>query len=344
MSRFQKARQPLSLPDVSRSSTISSLDPALSTLSPEDAEVLDAIIAKAPHATAFMTVFKAYSEVLQQRGLDPGNDVVYYKQLLKLGVIKGADWGTKWSIVKGQLGLDVYSVTNSRPNGKALPTKLIGFSRSPLNEDVFTLHSHVDDTETAVDPLHRPSLPLSRSFEIGPSSRADTTESLDLNSELAMSSKLSQRSHPIFPVLALPSRPISSSASASDTSDIVEGPIRSSTPPLPRFRRNQTRSPILRAMSTTTNSHSQRTSRINDAEAWRKVEQERQMEHAVRFRTESLLSICFRTWLGGLNWIRVSLYMSTIYSPDHASCRPLIVKSSVLKTTSNYNPVFHDGK
>ena len=345
MSRLQKIREPLNLLDVSRTSTASSLDPALSMLSPEDVDVLDDIIAKAPGATAFMTVFKAYSEVLQHRGLDPGNDVVYYKQLLKLGVVKGADWGTKWNTVKSQLGLDVHSRTNQRPNGRVLPTKLTGFSRPPFDEDVFTIHSHADETETVVDPLHRPIVPLHRPFEIGPSSsKADVTESLDLNSELGTSLTPPPRSSPIFQIHTLPSRPIPTSPSA--TSDIVDAPLRSSTPPLPRFRRNQTYSPVLLAMSTTGNSHEQRTGRINDAEAWRKVEQARQLEDAVRFRRESLLSMCFRTWLGGLDWIRVCVLLCTSHLDvtDRASYRLLMVKLSVLEITSSYNVILHYGK
>ncbi|KAF8481539.1 Sfi1 spindle body protein-domain-containing protein [Gautieria morchelliformis] len=307
MSRLQKIRQPLNMQDVSRSSTTSSLDPALSTLSPQDAEVLDAIIAKAPDATAFMTIFKAYSEVLRQRGLDPGNDVVYYKQLLKLGVIKGANWGTKWSIVKDQLGLDVPKVTTQSPDGRVLPAKLTtGLPRSQHEEDVFTLHSHADDTETAVDPLHRPILPLSRPFQIesSSSSKVDTKTPLDLSSEFAMSLTTPRRSFPIRQLFAFPPRPAPASPSA--TSDIVEEPVRSSTPPLPRFRRNQTHPPAPPFTSMTGNSHEQRTGRINEADAWRKIEQARQLEDATRIRRESLLSMCFRTWLEGLEWIRTT--------------------------------------
>lgn len=303
MSRLQRTRQALDLLDVSRSSNTSSLDPALSTLSPEDAEVLDAIISKAPDATAFMTVFKAYSEVLHQRGLDPGNDVVYYKQLLKLGVIKGADWGTKWKIVKGQLGLDMDNFTTQRSNGRELPVKVTGHAQH--EEDVFTLHSHADETETAVDNLHRPVPPLGLPFEIDPSSSRTDMISLDLNSEPAMSSTPPRRSFPIHQFLALPNRPVS--ISPSETSNLAESPLRSSTPPLPRFRRNQTVHPVpsTTRKTTITSSQDQRTGRINDTDAWKKVEQTRQLEDAARFRSESLLAMCFRTWQGGLEWVRV---------------------------------------
>lgn len=302
MSRLQKTRQALNLLDVSRSSTTSSLDPALSTLSPENAEVLDAIIAKAPDATAFMTVFKAYSDVLQQRGLDPGNDVVYYKQLLKLGVIKGADWGTKWSIVKGQLGFDVDTVTTQRHNGRVIPMKFTGLPHSQLEEDVFTLHSHADETETAVDGPHRLGPPLKRPFELDPfSSRTGMIDSLEINSEAGISSTSPPRSLPIRQLLALPERSISTTAS--EAGGIVEAPIRSSTPPLPRFRRNQADHQVPVTMQKT--AILQKTARINDVEAWKKVEQARQLEDAARFRSESLLSMCFRTWQGGLDWVHV---------------------------------------
>jgi protein SFI1 len=47
-------------------------------------------------------VFKAYSEVLKEHGLDP-QEVVYYGKLLKLGTLRGKNWGEKWVSVKSQM-------------------------------------------------------------------------------------------------------------------------------------------------------------------------------------------------------------------------------------------------
>lgn len=77
--------------------------PELQNLTPGDIEILDAVIKRAgPSATTFFTIFKAYSDVLNERGLDP-QEVVYYGKLLKLGTLKGKNWGDKWEMVKTQI-------------------------------------------------------------------------------------------------------------------------------------------------------------------------------------------------------------------------------------------------
>ena len=84
---------------------VSSTDPLaveLRDLTSDDVELLDAVIERSgPSATTFLTVFKAYSEVLTERGLDP-HEVVYYGKLLKLGTMKGRNWGEKWERVKAE--------------------------------------------------------------------------------------------------------------------------------------------------------------------------------------------------------------------------------------------------
>jgi protein SFI1 len=78
--------------------------PELQDLSPHDIAIIDAVIERAgPSATTFFTVFKAYSEVLKERGLDP-QEVVYYGKLLKLGTLRGKNWGEKWALVRSQMG------------------------------------------------------------------------------------------------------------------------------------------------------------------------------------------------------------------------------------------------
>ena len=77
--------------------------PELQHLSADDVDILDAVIKRAgPSATTFFTIFKAYSDVLNDRGLDP-QEVIYYGKLLKLGTLKGKNWGDKWEMVKAQL-------------------------------------------------------------------------------------------------------------------------------------------------------------------------------------------------------------------------------------------------
>ncbi|KAG8748037.1 hypothetical protein FRC10_009789 [Ceratobasidium sp. 414] len=79
---------------------------SLQQLTPHDVQIIDAIIERAPAtAKAFVAVYKAYNAVLQERGLNPGDDVIYYEFLLKLGLVKGAEWGDKWATAKAQLNL-----------------------------------------------------------------------------------------------------------------------------------------------------------------------------------------------------------------------------------------------
>ena len=42
-----------------------------------------------PSATILIHIFKAYNNVISERGLDAENEVEYYKKLLKIGTLKG---------------------------------------------------------------------------------------------------------------------------------------------------------------------------------------------------------------------------------------------------------------
>ena len=83
-------------------STASSTLP-LSALTEQHIEVIDDIISRTPHATTFLAVFNAYKAVLQERGINEEDDVIYYGFLLKLGVVKGKDWETRWNTVKDEI-------------------------------------------------------------------------------------------------------------------------------------------------------------------------------------------------------------------------------------------------
>lgn len=56
--------------------------------------------------------------MLNDRGLDPANEVVYYGKLLKLGTLKGKNWGDKWDSVKERCGY-VSSATAAAPKKPA---------------------------------------------------------------------------------------------------------------------------------------------------------------------------------------------------------------------------------
>lgn len=74
--------------------------PELLNLTADDIEFIEAVIKRAgPFATTFPLVFKAYNDVLKERDMDAG-EVKYYGKLLKLGTMKGKNWGEKWEAVQ----------------------------------------------------------------------------------------------------------------------------------------------------------------------------------------------------------------------------------------------------
>ncbi|KAI0093593.1 hypothetical protein BDY19DRAFT_989156 [Irpex rosettiformis] len=151
----------------SRSSIASA--PELAALSLEDIEFIDTVISKAgPSATTFLTIFKAYNDTLQERGMDPQHEVVYYGKLLKLGTLRGKNWGEKWEMVKGQqlntgVKLPAKDVLAKKaplpppeprsssplPSKAKILTRLTGTLKAlDKDDDAFTLHSHQDDTDS----------------------------------------------------------------------------------------------------------------------------------------------------------------------------------------------------
>lgn len=243
------------------------LDPVLASLSSEDAKVLDDIIAKASDATAFTTVFKAYSEVLRERGLDPGEDVVYYKQLLKLGVVKGVNWGAKWKIVKARLPVAPLSVR--------LPEKsLSSLSSVPLDSDDVFLSKNINDS-TTYTKISSNNVSI---FSPGTPERNPPKGYQGY-----------QTQHKITSGLGFSSSPSKGNRQSNSSYSHRLHPLRS------LGYRTPTKHP--------TNSS---TGVVNDNEAWKKIEETRLSQDADHFRRQSLLSTCFQTWRRGLEWIRVS--------------------------------------
>jgi len=86
--------------DISRAS--SSANSIVQLLSPENVPVINDIVERVPPDGTFPDAIKAYNEVMRARGLDPDDDVVYYRFMLKLSMEKGA-WRDKWAQVKADL-------------------------------------------------------------------------------------------------------------------------------------------------------------------------------------------------------------------------------------------------
>jgi protein SFI1 len=142
-----------------------------------DVELLDSVIERAsPTATTFLPVFKAYNDILQERGIDP-HEVVYYGKLLKLGTLKGKNWGDKWEMVKLQHGYGTRTLSAQKTPIVPLTQKpLIGAlmqkphiaphviakrlntkPSTPHRDDYsLTCHSHSDETEAGPSERRAP--------------------------------------------------------------------------------------------------------------------------------------------------------------------------------------------
>ena len=164
--------------DTTGSSITSSASAALSGLTDKDIELIDEIIERSPPtATTFLTVFKAYNEVLAERNMDAANDVTYYKLLLKLGVVKGGDWGTKWNTVKathgyGSGGLNstvditptatprasrvMPSISRIIPHGNRLTTHNSGNNVSNAKYTSAPAHNRIRQLESRLNPSRTP--------------------------------------------------------------------------------------------------------------------------------------------------------------------------------------------
>ncbi|TFK54938.1 hypothetical protein OE88DRAFT_1653513 [Heliocybe sulcata] len=146
--------------ELSRSSSTS--NPELACLTPDQVDFIEAVIDRAgPAAAKFLDVFKAYNDILQERGLDSQNEVVIYGKLLKLGTLKGQNWGEKWKVVKRLHGYE--SGKRTRPMQPIQPrvapapvktsTPVVSRLALPIkapvkiDDDAFTLHSHEVDTQ-----------------------------------------------------------------------------------------------------------------------------------------------------------------------------------------------------
>ncbi|KAL1746367.1 Sfi1 spindle body protein-domain-containing protein [Schizophyllum fasciatum] len=152
--------------DISRTSTVSV--PELAALSPDEIELLESVIQRAgSNANTFLTVFKAYNDVLTERGLDP-HEVIYYGKLLKLGTLKGRNWADKWESVKSQYGYAArrapVRAKASQPKPKPPSPRRVPVRAPPRINDSFTLdtlHQDVftDATNSEVDTT--PAMPRS---------------------------------------------------------------------------------------------------------------------------------------------------------------------------------------
>lgn len=415
MSRFFPARSssPLkppstpstrSKPDDSRSSVLSSVPVELGALTPEEIDFIDAVIERAPaSATTFLTVFKAYNDILQQRGVDPQHEVVYYGKLLKLGTLKGKNWGEKWMTVKQQqpgyfAPPLVSQPTKSRP-GVSLPSsrsvgtpsypsrltshqstprpapssssytatsqppsrtpsapraqilaRLTGTLRSlERDEDAFTLHSHQDDQDQAIETATETDggseheyleAPRFVRHRLSPSTVTTPSNSLGLTigppvDDLTPKGKHLLKKQTPRRTLGVwdgegsddsgrtPSTIPPSYGAAVNGNDPVHKPIYTPLRVLAQAHSKATletdnRSTPIPSYKTPPSAREavlkareRKGSVINEDDAWKKIRMAHDEEDADRFRDERLLERCWEVWKQGYQWVNVCPHPKT---------------------------------
>jgi len=312
--------------------------PELAGLSTGDVEIIDAIIDRAgPSANTFLTVFKAYSDILQERGLDP-HEVLYYGKLLKLGTLKGQSWRDKWAMIKAQHGYNDITQTDA-----SIPAPAVAFPRQPafrlpaprrppaLTEDSFTVHSHENEDEddneseraSSPTPIRRARSPLYRET-------APEVSSNSLGLEFTNHPLLSVPTSAPHTRTPLPSRtqrpPWAAGPSSDATEDAVNLPRPGSIPPsyraavrdLPPSRQSSV-SPLHKLAQLKNRPQSSpvippfvddkhtkpRRNVINEDDAWKKVRMAQDEEIADGFRRDKLVEKCWLVWRESFEWIQV---------------------------------------
>ncbi|KAF9500919.1 hypothetical protein BDN71DRAFT_1439816 [Pleurotus eryngii] len=305
---------------ISRASTLTV--PELANLLPQDVELLDAVVERAgANATTFLTVFKAYNDTLQERGLDP-NEVVYYGKLLKLGTLKGKNWQDKWAEVKRQNGFE--SKVRTPPVKRSTTTLR-------RDDESFTLFS----TDDGVIPSHDAS-------DICEARYLDTPRTFRQSSSAALTSESTEdhiiktQNHPLLmPPLQINNPTAAKHAAPGRASRRYEEPSasRPSTPPsyytptsekqvsystrvpphptrkvvekaLPiKLAVNDPHDRVAAARLTVAQARQRRGSVINEKDAWKKIEMRRDEEEADRFYQERLKERCWDVWRQGFDWI-----------------------------------------
>lgn len=352
MHKFRPTRasppsKPVLLPDhtldslhtsVSRSSAGSV--PELTGLTEQEVELLDAVIQRAGHsATTFLAVFKAYNDVLNERGLDP-HEVLYYGKLLKLGTLKGRNWGDKWSMVKKQYNYEgshsdthaqAYSQTRiSNPllkhtSGRVKPQP----SHDP--EGSFTLYSRADESEAEMDQD-------TASISQAKSQQLTHFDELKQFSGIHEFGRKHLTGLTTRQVRGLPDSSQQDRRWEIEVSDTMEEYIPMTPPPYPVLRdsrvykeKSSARSPAIPAQppegdiarKVVALARQRSGSVVNEQDAWNKIKMERDERDADNFRSDRLLERCWDVWKQGFQWIIVGYLPSFVVRiianiiPDH---------------------------
>ena len=315
--------------------------PELAGLSLDEVEFIDSVIQRTPAtATTFLTVLKAYNDLLLERGLDPQHEVVYFGKLLKLGTVKGQTWKDKWDIIKDRHGYKTRPRSAPRPpaiprdDAPSATPRRIGrtnlynpaptFRRPNPEYDTFTLHSSQTDEETELtqsgtaDDLGPQYHATPQRFESPVHPALALTPGTPMPTTLVRANRYSHRAAHNY----LPPRWDSQSSDHTDSA-----PTRVSTPPSygaavresapvstdkTSYSSAQTRGifprphPEEKPAIVLSKPREVPKSVINEEDVWAKVREARDGVEADKFRERKLVERCWDVWIQGFEWVQVS--------------------------------------
>lgn len=334
MHRFQptRASPPIKSSVLSNSTRTNQsvvLAPELQNLSPEDIDILDAVIQRAgPSSTTFPKIFKAYSDVFKERGLD-SEEVVYYGKLLKLGTLRGKDWGEKWETVKaaGYVSRDVpfskhpliilqtpttptlqtFQSESEFPHGpsrtevselsyEAPPRKRIPPRQTQPTTWALTSHKPITKPEAVVPPARKAPIHTEKTHIPQPRPKPDPRDFSSISTAFLASK----------PGLDVESTVASEDLSVSllrpsYKSTTISRPLTRTAPLKPAIGHRQ---PVEQKIS---NVPKDVRKPIDTEDAWKRIKMEQDEKFADEFREETLVHHCWNVWKQGLAWIKVRI-------------------------------------
>lgn len=350
--------------DVSRSSALSIAE--LATLTPDEIKFLDAVISRAPaSATTFIHIFKAYNEVISERGLDAENEVDYYKKLLKIGTLKGENWASKWRAVKAQNG---YAATSTPARARLPPHKATPQAYPPPSKVAAVTAPSQSSTARLLQRLkalqHGTPPEPSESAPDDILSRIDMTDAeTDSPPPRTGTAPTPGRSSTRFTTtdntlgLDVGAPPSSTLAPTKSTGwhwmerdpDIDKSvPFLTSTPPLSphkpvaRFTPASARQPILHHVPTNSAPYKSlgdlRTPKprtTHEDDVWSKARVEQDEQSADQFRNTRLLQRCFDVWKQGYDWVIVRFLLVLCVHAAKSNPRPSFLLHHAGNDSSN---------
>ena len=296
-------------------------------LSPDEIDFLDAVFERAgPKAVGFMPVFEAYNVVLAERGLAQ-DEVVGYAKLLKVGNWRGETWQEKWNEVKGKFGYTTNDRGRSGPSRHSNHApKLTGerHKQAPAKHRMYQA-SKVDETDIVVPQYHNtPKLPHRMQ------SPCPTETTIDLR-DTNLPPPVSMYHRHIGPISAIRSGATSVASEDNGTpstnppsykttdkeaipiSTRRVGHVQSSQRTGMNSKGPMNASAARRAVAA---ARERKGSVVNENEAWKKIQAERDEKEAQLFYQDKLLEHCWEMWKNGYKWVIVREISR--YSPSYS--------------------------